>query len=130
MRRIRNKLSFVVVASLAILVVSLMGKFLADVFAWAPKSGDYVLATTRSQLSDLYDAITEFRVRFGRFPELSSKLTFGQGAAAYEMQFGEARDYWGNYFVIMDCVTGATGFKVVSLGPDGKLGGGDDLEVP
>ena len=118
-----------VMVILAILAAVVVPKFTA-------RSKDAKIAAAKTTIANLGTAIGAFEVDMGRYPNSSEGLsvlrTPPTDAADWKGPYVEkdiGNDPWNNPYVYR-CPGqhNANGYDLFSMGPDGKEGGGDDID--
>ena len=88
------------------------------------------IETTRTQIKQVSDALDLYKLQFRKYPST------GEGLAALTSPKGNhepfmaqvPKDPWGGDFVyIYPGTKNSRGFDILSYGPDGVSGGGDDI---
>ena len=118
-----------VMVILAILAAVVVPKFTA-------RSKDAKIAAAKTSVSAFNTAIATFEVDMGRYPTASEGLavlrTPPADASDWKGPYLEkdiGNDPWGNpYIYRCPGQHNPNGFDLFSMGPDGKEGGGDDID--
>jgi general secretion pathway protein G len=85
------------------------------------------IKATRTSIAAICTAIDMYEVDTGRFPPNLDGLVKSDGAANWSgpyLRGGVPMDSWGTPF---SYTTESTSYKVTSGGPDGSIGGADDI---
>ena len=99
------------------------------------KSESARIAAAKTDIANMETAIDSFEVEAGRFPTTEEGLGALVNAPQSVKKWGGPyikqvkSDPWGNPYVYRDPGQyNTSGFDLVSYGPDGREGGGDDID--
>ncbi len=133
----RNRPGFTFIEILTVvLVISILMSFLVAGARWAMNWS--MLSRARGEMQEIAGNLAEGRSQTGVF-EASHAFGFGTSELAGDRISGQVGflsretsqiDPWGNRYLILtipDPVTGQTGIRIHSWGPDGESGTSDDL---
>lgn len=103
---------------------------------WGPgRAGQAKLAAAQNDVANLHAAIVAYQSDLGRLPTTNEGFNVlvqrpADGNPNWQGPYLRKifNDPWGHpYVYVKPGAVGSAGFNVVSYGPDGKPGGGDDI---
>lgn len=85
------------------------------------------IQTAQMDLKGLEQGLDMYRLKKGRYPNTGEGLAVLYSSGT--LKGSPKKDPWGNDYVYMNPGQSGRGFDLMSYGPDGNPGGGDDIVV-